>query len=374
MRTFFFVAMAAVVVCGTVSGQNNVLVNPGFELNPPPNDGNNLNHPIAPWILGPGNQANVVKVDGPGTGPGNFNYGNNGPHSDASAPGVNIDQHYLDIVGSNEFYQIFTPKCDGAVEFGGYFSTRADAQGTGSVTIRQGVGLAGPVVATFPVQVTPVNGSENDPWTLQAFSATLMAGTTYSFIVQMDNSLNFDNGYVRYRVDCTAAPPPNPCCPPWNAALYEDMLFYHGYGSIADPYTLKFVPTPAFISAMQSYINYVSGLTPATQITIHFNIYDAGTGNTPGGGVPVTLDYWTTWTAGGTTNSPAPTWFTESLQVNRWYRVHTGIYLEGGHTFFPPECADNDVFVRVQVLPAMHDGPVLQFRNAAGRVTEKPLD
>jgi hypothetical protein len=102
----------------------NILVNGDFETNPPATScGNTIPWPISPWVLGTGNQANVVTVDG-GV---NCNYGNNGPQSDASGAAPGKKQHYLDIAnGSNDFYQSFTPRCSGTVQFGGSFSTRSD--------------------------------------------------------------------------------------------------------------------------------------------------------------------------------------------------------------------------------------------------------
>ena len=94
----------------------NLIANPGFENNPPANNGNNIGHGVSPWTLGPGNQSNVVKVDGPG----GFNYGNGGPQSDASnngaGAGAGVQQHYLDIAsGANDFYQSFqVPLCGSA--------------------------------------------------------------------------------------------------------------------------------------------------------------------------------------------------------------------------------------------------------------------
>lgn len=112
---------AALLTALTVSANGApVLTNGGFEQNPPSTTGNNIPHNISPWVLGGGSSANVVKVDGPG---GSINYGQQAPESDASAPGDGIEQHYLDIAdGANDFYQEFTPLCDGEVEYGAYFS------------------------------------------------------------------------------------------------------------------------------------------------------------------------------------------------------------------------------------------------------------
>lgn len=174
-----------------------------------------------------------------------------------------------------------------------------------------------------------------------------------------------------------AEPPSDPCCPPWNEQKLEDMLFYKGTGGIADPYTLEFHPTPTLDAQMGAYINYLHAVNPAINaITIHFRLNDAGTGNTATGGPQVSGDHWVTWAAGpNPTAQPSPNFFssaTELMQINRWYRVHTGIYLENGQRFFPDTCANNDVDVRIQVVPhALR--PLIEMRKSNGRKVERPL-
>jgi hypothetical protein len=366
-------AAALLVLAGTAAAQN-VLLNPGFELNPPATPGNHVGHPITPWNLGPGPQTNVVQVDGPG----GFNYGNDGPESDASAPGAGIAQHYLDIVGdANLLWQTFTPRCSGAIEFGGAFSTRDDSPGHGSITIHQGNGSGGTALATIPVSVAGGQSATN-PWTKVGSTVALAANTVYSFVVVMDDELNLDDAYVRY---VTACEPPDPCCPPFNSAVLKEMLTYQGSGSINAPYTLEFQPATAFSSQMQAYINYLNVVNPAIQqITIHFRMHDAGTGTNPVLGPMIGNDHWVTWQAGALpAMSPLP--FTpffqsppETLLVNTWYVIHTGMYLEGGQHFFPDSCAVNEIAVRVQVqgfpLKAVK---VLQVRTASGAILERPL-
>jgi hypothetical protein len=194
--------LAATVTTGAALAQN-VLVDGDFESTPPiPGPlqfGNNIGHSIAPWVLGTGNQANVVEVDGPG----GLSYGTSGPESDASHPGAGIRQHYLDIAnGANDFYQTFVPPCSGDVEFGGFFSTRANSPGMANVTIRQGTGTSGIVVGTTNNVNLPGGNSATDPWTPVSFVVPVTGGVTYSFVVHMDDNLNFDNGFVRYKVQC----------------------------------------------------------------------------------------------------------------------------------------------------------------------------
>ena len=135
------VIVSAVVFIATEASGNgpNVLVNGDFESNPPPNLGNNIGWPITPWVLGTSGQtSNVVKVDAV------TNYYTNGPWFDASGSPSGTQRHYLDIAnGANDFYQPFTPPCTGQVQFGGFFSTRANSSGTASIRIVQGVGTGG---------------------------------------------------------------------------------------------------------------------------------------------------------------------------------------------------------------------------------------
>jgi hypothetical protein len=202
----FVLSFALLLLAVQVSASgSNVLVNGDFESNPPPNLGNNIGWSIAPWVLGTGNQSNVVKVDGV------YNYSNNGPWRDASASAVGVKRHYLDIAdGQNDFYQTFTPPCEGEVDFGGFFSTRANSAGSAWVKIVMGTGTSGAVVGTTNTINLPGGNSATDPWTPVAYTANLVAGQTYSFVVHMDNNMNFDEAYVRYKTDCNVSPTPTP--------------------------------------------------------------------------------------------------------------------------------------------------------------------
>jgi hypothetical protein len=199
-------------ICAFLSDANaqNLIQNPGFENNPPTTYGNNIGWSISPWIVGTGQQPNVVKVDGPG----GYDYGHLGPESDATAPGSGIPQHYLDIAdGVNKFYQSFTvPACPLApagttakITFGGYFSGRADLGGVATIKLLNGTGFNGSVIATLTAVVAPGN-SKTDPWIQVSGTATLVYGSTFSYVVDMPNPMNFDNAYLM--ID------ENPCNPP----------------------------------------------------------------------------------------------------------------------------------------------------------------
>jgi len=183
----------------------NLIVNPGFENNPPPSFGNNIGYPIAPWTLGPGNTSNVVAVDGGAT----FNYGDGGPRLDADpATPAGVRQHYLDIAsGANDFYQSFTvPTCGGpvgqvrAATFSGWFSTRDNLSGSGSVSIRAGAGTGGAQLAIANAILPPPAPltSASAPWVQVSGTVNVTTGSTISYVVSMDNNLNFDQAFLSF--------------------------------------------------------------------------------------------------------------------------------------------------------------------------------
>ncbi|PXY39201.1 hypothetical protein DMB65_18780, partial [Flavobacterium cheongpyeongense] len=175
----------------------NLILSGSFENVSGLSDGNNINVSISPWVLGGGSQSNVVQVDGPGP----YVYPNGfGPQSsaDPALAGVNTKQHYLDIAnGSNDFYQTFTLTGAGTtvLTFSGFFSSRnvatgnpAPATGVGSIRILSGTGIGGTQMATTG-DITVTN---NTSWTFIEGTVSLPAGT-YSYVVSMDNAINFDN-------------------------------------------------------------------------------------------------------------------------------------------------------------------------------------
>ena len=208
------VALLLGVVSFELQAQN-LIANPGFENNPPPANGNNLGWSFSPWILGPGDQSNVVKVDGPG----GYNYGNAGPQSDASnngaGAGAGVAQHYADIVGTNDFYQVFTvPVCGGApgqmrtATFSGWFSTRDNLSGSGVIRIRAGAGISGTILGQQSVTLSaPAQGSGLAPWTRVSGTVNVQSGAQVSFVVTMTNNVNFDEAFLQFNdVTCVSAP------------------------------------------------------------------------------------------------------------------------------------------------------------------------
>ncbi|MFD0990733.1 LamG-like jellyroll fold domain-containing protein [Mariniflexile jejuense] len=174
----------------------NLLKDSGFDNKTGLNYGNNIGVNISPWILGSGNQANIVKVDGTG----GYDYGNGGPFEDANPlTGAGVNQYYLDIAsGSNDFYQVINVGYNARLTFGGYFSSRDGLTGTAQIRIFTGsLGGSGTLVADSGIfTVAPINGSSaNTPWQLFQDVVEVPAGT-YSFVVSMDNDMNFDEGFT----------------------------------------------------------------------------------------------------------------------------------------------------------------------------------
>jgi hypothetical protein len=176
----------------------------------------------------------------------------------------------------------------------------------------------------------------------------------------------------------------DPCCPPWNKDLLTSMMFYVGQGSISQPYTLQFTPTPAFKSMMQAYINYLNGNPAITAITIDWNLHNQGTGVTPilsPGPLVLSTPLLrpTTWNPNGGGNySPLGLFFTGfPLQVTNpgtWYMVHTVIHLNPGQKFFDEKCAINDIFVRIQAMGALRGSrPVLEFSDGQKVIKTVPI-
>ncbi len=149
--------------------------------------GNNIGQSISPWT-GVGT-TNVVNVDGTG----GSTYGAGGPEVDARGGAGN----YYDISsGSGYIYKTFTLSSASLVTYSGYFSARDGLTGTGDITIHSGTGNGGAVVSTTGTLST----NNNTSWTFLSRSVYLTAGT-YSFVVNLGDPMNFDEGGVVIHTD-----------------------------------------------------------------------------------------------------------------------------------------------------------------------------
>jgi hypothetical protein len=109
-------------------------------------------------------------------------------------------------------------------------------------------------------------------------------------------------------------------------------------------------------------INYLKTLNAAySGITIVFGAHNQGT-TLPAPGTyatnPVGGLTWVSWTPG---NNGSPTFSPVTgsgqvlgsgfpLQVGNWYSINSGIFLQNGPRYFPKNCDDNIIYVRIQVM------------------------
>jgi len=159
-------------------------------------------------------------------------------------------------------------------------------------------------------------------------------------------------------------PSSSACCPPWHSG-HLSKLFVIPQSGVDSPYKIRFAPatnpkqgspfqgfTKWYVSQwaqnpvfkqMQAYVDYVATVTSLTKLTVHFAIIDLGPLG-GGGGQGKIEDRWLTWIAGNPLGPVPVNWpfngnfFNAPLQINRRYRLHTGVYIEGGEFFDVNEC------------------------------------
>jgi len=333
----------------------NVLVNSDFSTGAPSSMGNHVNQ-FSPsgWTFGNGQRPNVVTVDGPG----GYNYGSNGPESDATGSG-NI-QHYLDIAnGGNSFYQSFTPTCSGNVEFGGAFSTRANGAASASIAIRQGDGLNGSLVGTTQRITLPRGNSKTDPWRRVSYTTALQANQTYSFVVTMDNNSNFDDGFVEFDNCPETDSMIDLCCTPWTEIKSGAALQpVPGPGGLFSNYTVKYQAVASSNAQMTAYSNYLDAVNPAFEdLKGTFTVAAHGTGATPspsGSSVPGAGQQQVNWGGSNGTYPSNAFWSGFPFQQNVWYGFTTTIIARDAQRqdmgLFEERCEPTTVYYRVQSM------------------------
>ena len=209
-------AMGTMPVAGHAKTSGpNLIVNAGFENNPPPTGiGNHIGWPITPWVLGSSASANVVTVDG-GTG-----YSNN-PNFDAEGTAAGVRQNYLDIAGgANTVSQTFTvPTCGSSdtaprqVDFYGYFTVRDSVSKSGSGYIRildQTANNAVLAEATITdLKPTDAQGNIVNPslqtWKKFGSTAMVLPGHQITYTAYFTDNLNFDKAFMAF-TDGAACP------------------------------------------------------------------------------------------------------------------------------------------------------------------------
>lgn len=146
------------------------------------------------------------------------------------------------------------------------------------------------------------------------------------------------------------------CCPPWNEEnIMKNMTIKtnpNGGGLNAN-YTVLFTPTQELKNQMQSYIDYLHSMNPAIDaIIINWRLGKVSGDTCQGLGAEIGGQHFTTWNSGnpvGTING-GNFWSGYPMEVGVWYKLHTGIYLNGDIQYFDKEdCANNDICIRIQI-------------------------
>ena len=185
--------------------QSNILVNGDFSALPTLQSSDRLRlgdnnftyaYTLPGWtFVLPEGKPNFVKVNL--GAPDNFSYYPTGPNSDVTNPGG--VGYYLDIgVSGSPAYQTLTvPSCGQAgvasYRFSGYFSGRDRSVGKGSISILEGAGVLGAELAKVTVVAdSNIGGATTGGWFLASSTVNLTVGQIYTYVVKMDNAVNFD--------------------------------------------------------------------------------------------------------------------------------------------------------------------------------------
>ncbi len=277
LRRVLLLVLCSLVAPAWAQTSANLLVNSGFENNPPPPIiGDNYPYPILPWKIGNGGDANVVTVDG-GTA-----YGNSGPNLDAEGTPTGKLQHYLDILGGdgtstgiNYVYQTFkVPTCGQAdirprtVAFSGYFSGRDNfTGGSGMVAIVAGDPVftdldAGTLGGTVLAQVRrdDIGVSTNtmtQSWVQASGTVDVTPGSTISYVGWLSDNVNFDNASLVFT---------NFACPSTTFTLQKTW----SSSAAGDTATITASRDGALINSLTSVATGTAGqtTTDATPLTV----------------------------------------------------------------------------------------------------------
>lgn len=183
---------------------------------------------------------------------------------------------------------------------------------------------------------------------------------------------------------CTIPLPNNTCCPPFNTAVLRQTMVYKGTGGIGDPYTLVWNPNNTVLLQIQAYVNYLHILKPCiNSMAIEFRLHNQGTGN-----LPITTSWgpqiggigYINFTANSTGQSsvvnslPVNFFPANAMQPGTWYAITTGMYHnECGLQMFNIQCAENTIYVRLQVmgLKGGSGTPILEFSDGKKLITQE---
>ncbi len=136
----------------------------------------------------------------------------------------------------------------------------------------------------------------------------------------------------------------DPCCPPMNKESLADMFTHVPTGSISSPYHMQFTPTTAFLTQMQAYVDYLNAINPSVNgLYFTWRIMDMGDGPAPltnyAGNGQIGGDVFNHFTPGGSTINNS-NFFPPQLDINHWYKIHVGMYLNDGIKIFDKSCSN----------------------------------
>jgi len=175
--------------------------------------------------------------------------------------------------------------------------------------------------------------------------------------------------------------PKGTCCTPVNSeTMAESLRFVHEGGGLGANYTLRFNPSSLFKNQMQSYVNYIHWQSggAVNAVIINWNMRDCGTGTQPSSSCSGIIggNHFTGWNFNGNgTPSGGNFWSNNLMQVNKWYEIHTGTYLDKNSDRWinKKKCANNYIYVRISLQKSARGGGQLQISNGKKIIKTIPL-
>ncbi len=173
------------------------------------------------------------------------------------------------------------------------------------------------------------------------------------------------------------------CCTPVTPNSMADALsFKHDSGGLGANYTLKFTPNSIFKNQMQAYINYVHYMSGnvVNSVIINWQLRECGTGVNPSNSCSGIIggNHFTEWCFGGNgnlCNGGGGFWPNSIMEVNKWYQVHTGTYLDklSDRYINKKKCANNKFYVRISLQKSAKGGGKLQISDGKRIIKTIPL-
>lgn len=265
----------ALMACAGHGIAANLLVNNGFEDNPPGTLGQHFPWPITPWVLEDSNMADVVTVDGSQpTTPG--------PSLDAEGHPVGVQQQYFDMVGIGTISQTVTvPSCGatnqlaGTVNFSGYFSLRElilpPMPESGYIAILDQSVLDSAGMPTELARVSfndllptdangnPVDSTFDQAWKKYSGTVSVTPGHQITYQAFIASRVNFDNAVLEF-----TCPTPAPSLSIAKTATVADTNGSGRMGDVGDVVSYSIVVTNNGNSSLTgvTITDPLSGLSP----------------------------------------------------------------------------------------------------------------